>query len=376
MVDLVDEAGMGKTRRRLAFEDAHPGAARAAGRPGDAGVPFATLARLLRAVLALHDGMAARSLPVPMRAEIARILPELDATAHHHAGEGRRLQLQQAVGTLLDNHPTLTGLLVDELHFADEASLEMLGALIDVAKPDQPRHRRWVLAYRPAEAGTPVRAPHDGLVDQARLMPVAIAPLHEGALAELADSLGLPGVDGRALAPGLTKRTGGNPLFVLETLKQAWVGRTLGDLVAPRRLPRPLSVGRLIERHIAQLLPGALALARVASIAGADLSIALAEQVLCAGAMQFADALNGLEAAHVLRGTQFAHDLVFDAVLGSVPQAIARHTHAQVAAWLEQHGGEPARVAAHCRGLRGDRRQRRRPGGRGRRRVVDPKGGA
>jgi tetratricopeptide (TPR) repeat protein len=63
--------------------------------------------------------------------------------------------------------------------------------------------------------------------------------------------------------------------------------------------------------------------------------------------MRFADALAELETAQVLVGTQFAHDLVFDAVLRSVPRAIAEHTHAEVARWLAQQNGEPARIARH-----------------------------
>ena len=277
------------------------------------------------------------------------MLPEFDAGGARPAGEGQRLVLQRALRELLAGQPQLTGLIVDDLHFADEASLEMLGALIDPGEADAEAAPalRWALAYRPAEAGSPVQALHDGLVEQTRLAPLALAPLDEAALAALVDSLALPGVDGATLAPGLRRRTGGNPLFVLETLKQAWVERTLAHLADAKALPRPVSVGRLIERRVAQLSPGALALARVASIAGVDFGIALAEQVLGASAMQFADALNELESAQVLRGTQFAHDLVHEAVHGSVPQAIARHTHGQVARWLERHGGEPARIAAH-----------------------------
>ena len=224
----------------------------------------------------------------------------------------------------------------------------MIGSLIDEGEvtADAPRHD-WVLAGRPAEGGSAARALLDSLVEQARLWPVTLAPLDEAVLAELVDSLGLPGIDGQTLAPALHQRTGGNPLFVLETLKQAWVDRSLARLVDLRSLPRPLSVGRLIERRVAQLSPGALALARVASVAGVDFDIALAEHVLGMGAMQFADALNELEAAQVMRGTQFAHDLVHDAVSASVPAAIAGHTHAQVATWLEGHQGEAARIASH-----------------------------
>ena len=349
---LIGEAGLGKTRLLQDFIDTHPGIARAAGRPGDAGVPFATLARLLRAVMTRQGALADGLLPAATRSEIARVLPELDGAGGTRSGEGQRLVLQRAVRALLQAQPGLAGLVVDDLHFADEASLEMLAGLIDGHGDDdggtQPVPLRWALAYRPAEAGSPVQALHDGLAEQARLVPLALQPLNEAALAELVDSLGLPGLPdggGKTLAPGLRQRTGGNPLFVLETLKQAWVERTLTQLADAQALPRPLSVGRLIERRVAQLSPGALALARVASIAGVDFNIAMAEAVLSASAMQFADALNELEAAQVLRGTQFAHDLVFDAVRGSVPAAIAQHTHARVAAWLERHAGEPARLA-------------------------------
>ena len=353
VVALIGEAGLGKTRLLQGFIESQSGVVRAAGRPGDAGVPFATLARLLRAVMARGGTMLSLDdqLQAGTRSEIARVLPEFDGgPATRHSGEGQRLVMQRAVRGLLAAQVDLHGLVVDDLHFSDEASLEMLRALIDEeGEPDAAAAPplRWALAYRPAEAGSPVQALHDALVEQARLAPIVLAPLDAAALAALVDSLALPGVDGRALAPGLLRRTGGNPLFVLETLKQAWVERTLDRLADAALLPRPVSVGRLIERRITQLSPRALALARVASIAGTDFSIGMAEHVLAASAMQFADGLNELEAAQVMRGNAFAHDLVHDAVRASVPATIAAHTHAKVADWLEQHQGEAARIAGH-----------------------------
>lgn len=346
VVAVIGEAGLGKTRLLQEFAAGRPGVVRAAGRPGDAGVPFATLARLLRAATALSAADAPLALPAATRHEIARALPEFDAVGVAHPGEGQRMMLLRAVRALLAAQPTLVGLIVDDLHFADDASLEMLASLCD---DDTSPSLRWALGCRPVEPGSAVQTLHDGLVEQARLAPVTLAPLDAHALTELVDSLALPGILGSTLAPGLLRRTGGNPLFVLETLKQAWVERTLARLADAKGqwMPRPVSVGRLIERRVAQLSPPALALARVASIAGVDSSIALAEQVLGVSAMQFADALNELEAAQVLRGNAFAHDLVFEAVLDSVPATIAAHTHGQVAQWLQQHGGEPARVAGH-----------------------------
>jgi DNA-binding SARP family transcriptional activator len=354
VVAVIGEAGLGKTRLLQTLARMQPGVAGAAGRPGDAGVPFATLARLLRAVMLREGGNAGsgpsrESLTGDTRLEIARVLPELDAVPARPPGEGHRLVMQRALRSLLEAQPGLTGLWVDDLHFADEASMEMLHALIDddLAPPPGGAALRWVLAYRPAEAGSPVDSLHDALVEHARLAPVVLQPLDEAALAALVDSLGLPGVSGTALAPGLLRRTGGNPLFVLETLKQAWVERTLAQLPDTAELPRPVSIGRLIERRLAQLSPAAIALARVAAIAGPEFSIAMAEDVLHASAIQFADALNELESAQVMRGNAFAHDLVLEAVRASVPSTIAAHTHARIAAWLAARGAEPARVAQH-----------------------------
>ena len=353
VVALIGEAGMGKSRLFQEFAALHPGTVHAAARPGDMGVPFATLARLLRAVAARPQATDLLEREPATRREVARVVPELAAGSATAAGEGQRLVLQGALARLLQAQPALAGLLVDDLHFADEASLEMLLALLGEEPVQGPGSGpRWALAWRPAEAATPLHAFADALADQAALRPVPLLPLSESDLAALVDSLCLPGVRGAALAAGLHQRTGGNPLFVLETLKQAWVEGQLRDMPGDAgptalTLPRPVSVTRLIERRVAQLSAGALALARVAAIAGVDFGVPLAEHVLQVPAMRLADAITELEAAQVLRGDQFAHDLVAEAVHGGVPATVARHTHAQVAQWLQQHGGEPARVAGH-----------------------------
>ena len=58
-------------------------------------------------------------------------------------------------------------------------------------------------------------------------------------------------------------RLSGNPLFVLETLQQLQAGD-----IASGRLPHSASVGALIDRRLRTLGAGALALARLAAIAG------------------------------------------------------------------------------------------------------------
>ncbi len=350
VVALVAEAGMGKTRllQHLAAQ-ANDGTADgtvggtvyAAARPGDAGVPLATLARLLRGLPTPPLALAPAQ-----RGELARVLPEWQATAPAEGALGERLLLQRAVAALFDAQPGLQQVLLDDLHFADSASLQLLQALLD----DPAGPLQWALGYRPAEASGPLHDLHDALLESARLHAVALAPLGPAALEELLADLALPGLTGPELAQALWQRTGGNPMFVLEALKhgytEAGVGQSGGAAFAA--LAKPQSVARLIERRLAQLSPAALALARCAAIAGSDFSTPLAAQVMQTPAIALADAWAELEAAGVLREQAFAHDLVFEATLALVPKPIARHLHAEVAQQLQAAGGSaPATLARH-----------------------------
>ncbi|MCA3220180.1 MAG: AAA family ATPase [Burkholderiales bacterium] len=344
---VLGEPGLGKTRLLTEFAAGLPGVIQVQGRPGDAGVPYSTLVRLLRAVLARAPEALTQATELPRNA-LARLLPELAPSVPLPA-DGQRVLLQAAVQAVLDR-AALDAVIVDDLHFADEASCEMLQSVIHADAAFGPR---WLLAQRPGE-GSPAAARLRNALDEAQLLhPVPLAPLTEDEMADLVDSLGLPELDGRALAPVLVRHTGGNPLYALETLKQGlaqgMVGRSGLDM---QRLPHPGSVGALIERRLKQLSERALALARVAAIAGVDFSIALAEEVMGVRALELADAWSELESAQVLRESAFAHDLVYDAALRSIPDAIGRHLHQAVAARLQRDGGEPARIAAHWEAAR------------------------
>lgn len=402
---VLGEAGMGKTRLLAEFAAADSGGrgtvAASDGpappltvqaRPGDAGVPFALLARLLRALRERRDVPTEE----PQRRELARLLPELGSAPTLAAGEGQRLMVQRAVEWLLlrcaeggsapagadgaaaGNAPVLAdtasarantqgpthetvagdvkyapwfekraasnfatrGILLDDLHFADSASLEMLQALI---ASERLGVLRWGLAQRPGEGPPAAVSMREVLAESQRLHAVVLGPLDLAGMHELVASLGLPELESHELAEPLLKHTGGNPLFALETLKD----RVLqGDANSPR-LPQPATVGALIERRLKTLSPAAVALARVAAIAGVDFDVPMAEAVLKTPALALADAWAELEAAQVLTGGSFAHDLVFDAVLRGVPQEIARHVHEAVAEELARRAAEPARIAVH-----------------------------
>jgi tetratricopeptide (TPR) repeat protein len=172
---------------------------------------------------------------------------------------------------------------------------------------------------------------------------VPLPPLNERDVRQLLDALQLEGIDSERLAGSLARHTGGNPYFVLETLG-ALVSQP-GD--SGERLPLAPTVGALIERRLAQLSIDALRLARVAALAGADFSAALASQVLAAHPLDLTEAWAELERAQVLRGDGFVHDLVRDVAARGVPAPISRLLHQGIAEHLAASAVPPARVAQH-----------------------------
>ena len=336
VVLLRGEAGMGKSRL---LAELGAGVVAVGARPGDAFVPYALAGRWLRALIAGH----ALQPDAAQREELSRLLPELGA-----AVPSQREQLVAVVEALFAQalQRGLRCTVIDDLQFADAASVALLQALAGRGDCG------WIVAMRPAELGEAAQAFVDTMERLASTRSVTLAALDAAAIAELLQSLGLEGLGGAAQAESLHSRTAGNPLFVLETIKAAWArpGRALalrGPAPAAIDWPVAASVLRLIQQRLARLSAPALRLARCAAVAGQDLSSALAASVLGQRLIDLADAWSELEAAQVLRDGGFAHDLIAEAALASVPQAVARPLHAEVAAWLEAHDGAPARVAEH-----------------------------
>ncbi|MFO0208727.1 MAG: AAA family ATPase, partial [Betaproteobacteria bacterium] len=85
---LLGEPGLGKSRLLAELTDGQPRCAQVAGRPGDAGVPYSTLVRLLRGVFAARpDAIATDD---RRRTALARLLPEL-APALPLPADGQRV---------------------------------------------------------------------------------------------------------------------------------------------------------------------------------------------------------------------------------------------------------------------------------------------
>jgi DNA-binding SARP family transcriptional activator/tetratricopeptide (TPR) repeat protein len=335
---VCGEAGMGKTRLVTDFAKARGATLVVGARPGDGHVGYSSASRLLRQ----WPRAAIDAQEAAVRAELATLLPELGAPSSL-LGDAQRTRLFNAVTATLDSTGAgIDGVVFDDLHFADEASVELLGYVAAQST------RRWLFAGRDAELGPAARALVDAVADAAKAAPIDLAPLTVEQLAELVESLDIEGLTGAAVAPALLRHTGGNPMFALETIK-AWLTQGEGALVtaAPVRLPALRNVAALIERRIGRLSAPAVQLARCAAVAAPDFSIELASRVLGVRTLELADPFAELEAAQVLRDGAFAHDLIYESALASVPQPVARQLHAEIAAFLAERGGEPARIAHH-----------------------------
>lgn len=332
---LIGDAGLGKSRLFGAWAAAHEGAVLESARPGDEHVAYGAVVRLLRALarsavrpdLLWPDGAA--------RAELARLLPDLGPPP---AAPGLPALLHDAVEQLLARAPAagLQAVLLDDLQHADDASLALLPRLL--ATPGL----HWGLASR-------VDARLDGAgwqASSARLERIVLSPLDDAAWRSLLATLHVPGLDLAALAPALQRHCGGNPLFLLETLRHlAAEGSPVPAGLA--RLPLPASVQALLADRLARLPADALALARVAAVAGADFDGEVACDALGQPALALAGPWQALQAVQVLDGDRFTHTLLQEALLAGLPVPLRAPLHAAVAASLQRRGAPPERVLRH-----------------------------
>lgn len=332
---LQGDPGIGKTRL---LEDVAAGRGDVlltGAQAGDARVPYALLARMAGALAERwHPALADWA-----RDEMARLLPAL---GHAPAARLDALRMRQAWAAMLSasRQAGLQALLVDDLHHADEASLECL--LAPAGTPPLARVYGVRQHEMPAALQRWLDAAAPGSVDR-----MTLPLLDDAGVGALLDSLALPQFEARRWGRALARHSGGNPLFVLETVRALLA---LGDAApAPDsdRLPVPAALDALIARRLAQLSEPALRLMRVAALAGADFDAEVAAHVLQAHPLDMVEPWRELEQAQLLRAGRPAHDLIAEAAAQALPAPIAETLHARLAASLDALGRGAARVAPH-----------------------------
>ncbi len=329
------EAGVGKTRLIQDFYLSKGAFVSLEGRPGDKGIGYATLARGLKRILEQHENL---KLEPWVRRELSRVVPNLEVEPPSAIGsDTEKIRFFSSILELFKELATrgVQTILVDDLQFMDAASVELWQYIITSEVS-----LRFCTAYRRFELEDELES---NLLQTGHAL-IELLPLGAEGLNQLLSHLEIP--DMTDLAVSLEQYTGGNPMYVLETLKNlletGGIGRGL-----PQHFPPPQKIGALIRHRLERLSSGALRLARVAALAGTDFSLSLATDVLEINALELSEPLSELETAQVLIGERFAHDLIFEATLEGVPKSIQQLVHQKTAAYLETRGGNPARIAQH-----------------------------
>lgn len=180
-------------------------------------------------------------------------------------------------------------LVLEDLHWSDTATLEWIAY---IARRREPVKLLILGTYRPVDAlteGHPLQGVRQELLARRQCEELQLAPLTEEAIAEYLAARFDADVEARyavplQLTPVLSRRTGGNPLFIVNTvddlLRQGvlveeagqWIVRT--DRIKEVDESIPDTLRQLIERQIERLEKHDQLLLEVASVSGMEFAVA------------------------------------------------------------------------------------------------------
>lgn len=373
-VVLVEgEPGIGKTRtlRALAAEAAAGGGQILYGGAWDAAgatsyLPFleAIGQHIRTADLTQLQAQVGRAGPV-----LAGLFPELAARlgpqplSYHLPDEQARLRLFEAIGDLL---LALSGqgllLLLDDMHAADRASLDLLAHLARQLGA-QPAPALVVCAYRPGEIAQPAAFERTivELNRLRRLARLALGPLDAAAIGALAaHTLGAP-LDPSS-AQVLYAHCEGNPFFA-EELLAGWqetgmlTSSATGWFVSPAVAASiPPAIDLAVRQRLTRLAPQEADLLRAATVLGRQFSSALLAQIARLPETTTEDLLLAARRARLVYEEaggrwRFSHTAIFQSLEQALPPARRRQLHECAAQALEAqlNPGDARQLAALTR---------------------------
>ncbi len=351
---IAGELGSGKTRllSELAASRSALGAKvlELRCRETESTIPFAALIQAVRNHVALEKRMGQRSsIPEVWRNELARLVPELrdegvvyrSLEQSSEFGDARARVLESFTQYALSLAAPNGLILLDDLHWADSATLEWLS----YATPRLlPFGVVALAAYQPLEAKTALK----NLIAQLEVAGLSSrVELEPFALPELEELLG--GIDRRAtpLAADLLRVTGGNPLFIVETLKHLFeTGQLDEQWQLQGVLEPPERIGTLLRRRLERLTPLVRRVLGVAALLDSS-DGALIATTLRVDELEVAEALFEAEQSQMLRKGAFSHDALRRTALEFLPEAVQRALNRRAAQILELQNADPSRIAEH-----------------------------
>ncbi len=266
--------------------------------------------------------------------------------------DAAREALNIVFSELLERTPTL--LVIEDAHWLDLPSWELLGSLLNI-----PRTLIAVTMRPDAEAQL---ANQTFLGKAAHMSVIHLGPLTEAETAALVsqrlDVSSLP----EDLAKAIVERTEGHPLFTEELtlavrdegiIRVDAEGHVTGDVDALINLTYPATVHSTVASRIDQLpLPEQMSL-RVASVVGRDFDVASVAAVHSSPTTEdeVRKQLANIERHQLIERLsgdddyRFKHAIIADVAYGTLPETDRRLIQARVAEWLEDRAGaQPSAV--------------------------------
>ncbi len=349
VVSVEGEPGIGKTRllaelARLA-DERHFLVLEGRASEGETEVPFAPFLDALDDYLASVNPRLIKPADAEGRNELARIFPSLAELAEGGpaAVQEERYRSHTAVRALLESlaekRPML--LVLDDLHWADSASVELVSHLIR-----HPARAPVMLAVglRPAQVPERIRTELIA-IDRFQLEPLTDDEAR-GLIEALADD---------AASAEILRLSGGNPFYV-EQLAREWEATGEFEPAADAGGARPdvpIEVTAAIDHELGRLGEQASLMLRGAAIVGEGFDPGLAGRAAGLDSDAALGALDELLAGDLVRGTdtprrfRFRHPIVRQAVYASAPAGWQLGAHERVAAALRERGAAPSARAHH-----------------------------
>jgi DNA-binding CsgD family transcriptional regulator len=357
LVLVAGDAGVGKTRLvdHVSGESGAPvlwGRAR-----HGAATPYGPVVSALRSLLRI-DAQGLDDCG-PLRDQLALILPELGEPAP----ESDRPTLFEAVRAALGHvaRAETAVVVLDDLQWSDEATLELLPALAESVS------RLQLVVYATYRSDGlardhPLRRVRHELRRSGRLNEVTIPPLSSPETGELLTQL-LEQPPAPSLVRAIHDRTQGVTFFVEElahalSLTDALVaGRRGLELAGGGQVPIPDTVRDAVLIGVSDLSPEGRAAAEVAAVAGEEFDLAVVAGT--SGSDGLAELLRRELVTEAASGRgAFRHALTREALYADVAWIERRRLHVTLAEALETRGGASIEVAGHWLAAREEKRAR------------------
>jgi DNA-binding SARP family transcriptional activator/tetratricopeptide (TPR) repeat protein len=325
-------------------------------------MPYHPVVEALRSALkhqpaATHLWADARHQVQPVwLAEASRLLPELrdlypDLPAPIETGpEQARTRLFEALSRLTLSlaegpHPLL--LCLDDIHWADGTTLEWLVYLARELRGS----RLLVVGTHRSEEADAVSGLRGGLARLGLLADLQLAVLDQAAVLEMLQHLYGDERSAIAVADRLQRTTGGNPFFLMETLRALIeAGEKLEDLASVEDLPISATVRETVKVRLGRLSPVARQVLQAGAVLGPAFRSEVVHRTAGRGEIEVLDGLDELLARQVLEeqdiGYQFNHEIIRAVAYGDLSYGRRRLLHRRAGEALEREE-QPELLAHH-----------------------------